>query len=183
MYTRTHSTNLNVLALTFRALFRLYKPLPTGFSVVPYYNSIESGESLMSINNTSDPTGKDNDESSGSDSKEAFTRHKVGEALSKDGFGDVLVLSHDAADRVLTPARREIIETLASHDVSSLRQLGEIVNRNPGNLSRDMKVLVAENVVRYESEGKSKRPELKHDTIIQEPLLASEDPIPESLEA
>jgi len=42
-----------------------------------------------------------------------------------------------------------------------------------------MNVLVAEDVVRYETDGKAKRPELKHDTIIQEPLVASESIAPE----
>lgn len=116
----------------------------------------------------------------GSGPKAALLRHKAGEALSKAGFGDVLVLSHDAADRVMTPTRREIIEVLAEHEVDSMRQLGELLDRDPGNLSRDLKVLVAENIVRYESDGKAKKPELKHDTIIQEPLVASDGPLPVS---
>lgn len=113
----------------------------------------------------------------------AFTRHKVGEALSKSGFGNVLVLSHEAADQALTPTRREIIDTIAKTNVSSLRGLAEKLDRNPGNLSRDMQVLVAENIIRYDKSGKAKRPELKHDTIVVEPLVASEEPLPESISA
>jgi predicted transcriptional regulator len=116
-----------------------------------------------------------------SDPTRALTRHKAGEALAKAGFGDVQVLSHEQADQVLTPARRAIIDTLATHDVSSLRDLATHLDRDPGNLSRDMKVLVAENVIRYEEDGKAKRPELKHDTIITEPLVATDDPLPESV--
>lgn len=130
----------------------------------------------------SDPGRHEGEDAPEQEPTKSFTRHKVGESLTKAGFGDVLVLSHEAADRVLTPARREIIHTLSNHDVSSLRELAEFVDRNPGNLSRDMTVLVAEDIVRYESEGKAKRPELKHDTIIQEPLVASENPLPDSLE-
>ncbi|WP_176765351.1 HVO_A0114 family putative DNA-binding protein [Halovenus aranensis] len=118
-----------------------------------------------------------NSEEGESESARVLTRSKVGEKLSIAGFGDVLVLSHEAADQVLTPARREIIKSLAAHDASSLRELAEIVDRNPGNMSRDMKVLVAENIIRYVDEGKSKRPELRHDTIISEPLITSEIPV------
>lgn len=110
----------------------------------------------------------------------AFARHEVGQALSQSGFGDVLVLSHEAADQALTPTRREIVATLAETEVESLRELADELDRDPGNLSRDMRVLVAEDIVRYDTTGKSKRPELKHDTIVVEPLIASDDPLPET---
>lgn len=103
-------------------------------------------------------------------------RYKAGEALSKAGFGDVLVLSHEQADSVLTPARRQIIEALSATDVSSVRDLAETLDRDPGNLARDLQVLVAENVVRYVEQGRAKRPELIHDTIVSEPIIASERP-------
>lgn len=114
------------------------------------------------------------------DPDRVLCRHKVGEALAKAGFGDVLVLSHEGADEVLTPARREIIEALSSHEVSSIRELAEVLDRDPGNLTRDLKILVAENVLRYVDEGRSKRPELKYDTVIAEPVVASTSPLPES---
>ena len=103
-------------------------------------------------------------------------RYETGDALTRAGFDDVIVLSHDAADRALTPSRRKSLDALATNEISSLRELADILDRNPGNLSRDLKVLVAEDIIRYESDGKSKRPELKHDTIVQEPLVASERP-------
>lgn len=148
------------------------------FSLVLYYNS--TGSDNMASQNFSD-------NSDGSDEPEeaaptrAFARHKVGEALSKAGFGDVHILSHEAADRALTPTRRDIIDALATTEVSSLRELADVLDRDPGNLSRDMKVLVAENLIQYDTSGKSKRPELKHDTIIVEPLVSSEEPLPDSV--
>jgi predicted transcriptional regulator len=123
----------------------------------------------------------DRPETDESNPSRVFTRHKIGEAASKAGFGDVLVLSHESADTALTPTRREIIDTLSAHDVSSVRELADVVGRNPGNLSRDLKVLVAENIIRYVDDGSAKRPELKHDTIVVEPLVTSEDPLPESV--
>ena len=120
--------------------------------------------------------GQNEHNGSALDTGDLRLRYETGDALTRAGFGDVIVLSHDAADRALTPSRREIIDALATNEISSLRELADILDRNPGNLSRDLKVLVAEDIIRYEPSGKSKRPELKHDTIVQEPLLASERP-------
>lgn len=106
------------------------------------------------------------------DEERTMIRYAVADTLAKNGFGNVHVLSHDAADRALTPARRRIVTTLAERDVSSLRELAGILDRDPGNLSRDLRVLVAENVIRYVEEGRSKRPELVHDTIVVEPVVA-----------
>jgi predicted transcriptional regulator len=138
------------------------------FCIVVTYNSTGCGI----IDDTSTSTDSTSDQQAGESAhRRVFTRHKVGEALSKAGFDDVIVLSHEAADRVLTPARREIIVTLDAHDVGSLRELAGIVGRDPGNLSRDMQILVEEDIVRYVGNGSSKRPELKHDTIISEPVM------------
>jgi len=112
----------------------------------------------------------------------AYARYEMGQALSESEFGDVLVLSHEAADRALTPRRREIIETLATCDVTSVRDLADRSGRDPGNLSRDLQVLVAENVIRHVEDGRAKRPELKHDTIVVEPIVASPDSSPEAAE-
>lgn len=109
--------------------------------------------------------------------EDVLIRHHVGRSLSNAGFGDVLVLSHGAADKALTPARRAIIQVLSEHDVGSLRELARHLDRNPGNLTRDLQVLVAEDIITYEKDGRSKRPELKHDTIIQEPLVSTQNPV------
>lgn len=112
-----------------------------------------------------------------SDTERIFESIGVGDALIDAGFGSVQVLSHEQADSVLTPARRSLIQALAQEDVKSVRNLAERVGRDPGNVSRDLKILAAENIVRLvktEKAGSPKRPELKHDTIIQEPLVVSE---------
>ena len=150
----------------------IFCPLPSffrqiDFSIVVDYNSIGS-VTMSSIHSSEEDTPTSGVEESAPE--RVVTRHKVGEALSQAGFGDVAVLSHESADKVLTPARRDIIQVLATHDISSLRELADILDRDPGNLTRDMKVLVAENIIRYVESGKAKRPELKHDTIISEPL-------------
>lgn len=96
-------------------------------------------------------------------------RRQVAEALDGGAFGEVLVVSQESADRVLTPARREIIDALAAHDVDSQRALAECLDRDPGNVKRDLAVLIDEGVVAREKQGRSYRPYLKYDTVVAEP--------------
>ena len=96
---------------------------------------------------------------------------EVGLALSRAGFGHVHILTHEAADRALTENRRELIRVIETEDVASISDLARRVGRDKGNVKRDLDVLVAENVVAYETEGRSKRPYIKPDTIVQEPLV------------
>jgi predicted transcriptional regulator len=108
-----------------------------------------------------------------SDLDRVLTRQQVGGALSKDGFEDVLVLSHESADRVLTPTRREIIRALREQDYESQNQLAEALGRDPGNVKRDLDVLIEEDIVQRVRDGKAKKPALKHETIITEPIVAT----------
>lgn len=102
-----------------------------------------------------------------------LTRQQVGSALSKDGFEDVLVLSHESADRALTSTRREVIRALRAQDYGSQNQLAEALDRDPGNLKRDLDVLIEEDIVQRVRDGKAKKPVLKHETIITEPVIAT----------
>lgn len=97
-------------------------------------------------------------------------RHRVAEALPTDRFGDVLVVSQESADRVLTPKRRELIDALATLEIDSQRELAERLERDPGNVKRDLAILIEEGVVAREKEGRSYRPYLKYDTVIAEPV-------------
>lgn len=104
-----------------------------------------------------------------SDPERVERRRQVAEALDGGAFGEVLVVSQESADRVLTPARREIIDVLAVHDVDSQRALAERLDRDPGNVKRDLAVLIDEGVVAREKQGRSYRPYLKYDTVVAEP--------------
>lgn len=108
-----------------------------------------------------------------SDLDRVLTRQQVGSALSKDGFEDVLVLSHESADRVLTPTRREILRGLREQNYGSQNQLAEALDRDPGNVKRDLDILVEEDVVQRVRDGKAKKPVLKHETIVTEPVVAT----------
>lgn len=96
---------------------------------------------------------------------------EVGLALSRAGFGDVQVLSHEAADRALTENRRELIRVIDVQDVTSISDLARRVGRDKGNVKRDLDVLVQENVVAFETDGRAKRPYIHPDTIVQEPIV------------
>lgn len=96
---------------------------------------------------------------------------EFGLVLSEAGFGDVHVLSHEAADRALTENRRALITVIASEDVASISELARRVGRDKANVKRDLDVLAEENIVAFESTGRERRPTLKPDTIVQEPIV------------
>jgi predicted transcriptional regulator len=101
-------------------------------------------------------------------------RLKIAKSLSEAEFGDVLVLSHESVRKVFTPKRQEIIEVLATKEIKSVRDLADHLDRNPGNVSRELDILARHNVVGYVEEGRAKRPVLEHETIIGEPLTYSQ---------
>lgn len=98
-------------------------------------------------------------------------RAELGLALSQAGYGDVHVLSHEAGDRALTGNRRELVDVINAEEVASIRDLARRVGRDKGNVKRDLDVLVEENIVAFESDGRAKRPYVKPDTIVQEPII------------
>lgn len=89
-----------------------------------------------------------------------------------DDLGSVKVISHELADRVFTPKRREILQTLNDREVSSQRELARILGRDPGAVQRDVTELINADLVDTVEQGRSKKPILAHDTIIAEPLVA-----------
>jgi predicted transcriptional regulator len=93
-------------------------------------------------------------------------------AAEDDDFGSVKVISHELADRVFTPKRREILQTLNHREVSSQRELARILDRDPGAVQRDVTELINADLVDVVEQGRSKKPVLAHDTIIVEPLVA-----------
>lgn len=103
----------------------------------------------------------------------AITRYQVSNALTSAGFQDPIVLTNAMADEALTPSRREILQILATEDVESVRQLAERLGRDKGNVSRDLGILIDNDLVKVDADGRSKRPILKHDTILVEPVVSN----------
>ena len=100
-------------------------------------------------------------------------RHTAANALGKAGSGDVFVLSHEAAERAVTESRREILDVLATKAVGSQAELARRLDRDPGNVGRDIDVLVDEGVVTWIQNGRAKKPVLTHDTYVVEPLVGT----------
>jgi len=67
-------------------------------------------------------------------------RTEVARRLTADGneLGSVKVISHEMADRVFTPKRREILQTLNQREVSSQRELARVLDRDPGASSETL---------------------------------------------
>lgn len=108
-----------------------------------------------------------------SDTVRVVARYTVANALSEAGFGDVFVLSHEAAARALTESRREILDLLATEEVSSQGELARRLDRDPGNVGRDIDVLVAEGLLERIQNGRAKKPVLTHDTYVVEPVVGT----------
>ncbi len=104
------------------------------------------------------------------DTERREKRAKMARSLARGGMEGVQVLSFESAERVLTEKRRELIETLRSEDVESVRQLAELLARDKGQVSRDLGVLAEHGVIRYEEDGRAKRPYLVQEHIVVEPL-------------
>lgn len=83
----------------------------------------------------------------------------------------VQVLSWATADEVLTPKRRELIETLRTTDADSVRALARELDRDKGQVSRDLGALAEHGIVRYETNGNAKQPRLTQEHLIIEPIV------------
>jgi predicted transcriptional regulator len=108
-------------------------------------------------------TGRDADE-------RADRRADMARALARGGMDGVQVLSFESAEKVLTPKRRELIEAIRTEDVESVRQLARLVDRDKGQVSRDLGVLADHGVIQYEDTGRAKRPYLVQEHITVEPV-------------
>lgn len=98
-------------------------------------------------------------------------RARVARALAKEGFEDVYVIDRESARDVLTDRRSELLQALRDEDVESIRDLAERIDRDKGDVSRDLSVLAKHDLVEFEMDGTRKIPSVKHKTVIVEPLL------------
>ncbi|MHC3439573.1 HVO_A0114 family putative DNA-binding protein [Natrialbaceae archaeon A-gly3] len=91
-------------------------------------------------------------------------------ALARGGMEGVQILSLESAEKVLTPKRQELIQMLREEEVESVRDLARRVERDKGQVSRDLGVLAEHSVIKYEESGRAKRPYLVQDHIVVEPF-------------
>lgn len=90
---------------------------------------------------------------------------------SQAGYDDVLYTDADAARRILTEKRIEIIERLTEEEVESIRDLARRLDRHVSTVKEDLNVLSEEQVVEYEQHGQRKVPTLKHSNVFVKPIV------------
>ena len=93
---------------------------------------------------------------------------------AKDILDDTLVLRFETAEEVLTPKRKELINTIKNEEVSSVTELSELVGRDKSRVSKDLKELYETDIIEFEEVNGGKSPELKHDIIDIEPIVLGE---------
>ena len=102
--------------------------------------------------------------------QDAFARD-----LNAQGYTDVLMLRRENGRDVLTESRLTLIDYLERHgdDVESVRDLARRLDRDKGAVSKDLRRLAELDVIEYEGSGngEAKRPVLKHDHIVIEPVI------------
>jgi len=91
--------------------------------------------------------------------------------LMTGGFEDVLVLDLDAAARVLTDKRRELLERIDEGEVESVRGIADDLDRDKAAVSRDLDLLFEHDLIEYEQDGPRKVPMAKHETVLVKPIL------------
>jgi predicted transcriptional regulator len=96
---------------------------------------------------------------------------EVTRALARAGYDDVLMIDRETASTVLTTKRRELLEHIREGEIESVRQLATAVDRDKAAVSRDLKTLFTYDLIDYREEGSRKVPELKHETVIVEPIV------------
>lgn len=99
-----------------------------------------------------------------------FTHGLAGGPLATAGYTDALVLSRESAREVLSGPRLELLDRLRAGPVDSVRALADELGRDKGGVSRDLALLASFDVIRFEQAGRAKRPRLKHDVVLVEPV-------------
>lgn len=103
-------------------------------------------------------------------SPEVARRERLADALTAAGYQDVYVLAREDARQVLDEHRVAILDYLRDHEVSSVSELADALDRDVGNVSRDLQVLADHGIVNMTVDGRAKVPELVHEHVVVEPL-------------
>jgi len=95
--------------------------------------------------------------------------------LSEKGYDDILILKQETVKQVLTDKRMELLEKIKEGEVESVRQLAREVDRDPGMVSKDLKLLYEAELVEFKQEDGRKKPEIRHKNIFPEPIISSKE--------
>ena len=102
-------------------------------------------------------------------------RDEFASDLNARGYADVLVLRRGNGREVLTESRLALLDSLAHHgeEIESVSDLARRLDRDKGAVSKDLRRLAELDIVEYEGEGEgeAKRPVLKHEHVVVEPVV------------
>ncbi|MFB6115762.1 MAG: hypothetical protein ABEK04_05775 [Candidatus Nanohalobium sp.] len=115
-------------------------------------------------------TVEEMDEAYGKTSGKNFAR-----ILAENGYEeDTLITDSEGYRKITTEKRMKILKTLAEKDTGSVQELAGELERDRGNISRDLDVLFQEDVIEFERKNGKKKPVLKHSKIVAEPIKLGE---------
>jgi len=100
-------------------------------------------------------------------------RRELARLLTQNGKGSVQVVSHETAREVLTDRRRGLLWAIEEYNPVSIRELAEQLDRDDGQVGRDLHTLAEHALVTFEQEGRGKRPMLTAETVVVEPIRYS----------
>jgi predicted transcriptional regulator len=92
-------------------------------------------------------------------------------ALARGGMEGVHIITLEQAKEILSPRRKEIIETLSHEQYNSVRGLARHLGRDKGQVSRDLSLLAEHGIVTFDTDGRSKSPRLVQEHVVIEPVV------------
>lgn len=119
----------------------------------------------------SETTSSDSSSTEPAEQARRDRRKQMARALARGGMDGVHVLSHESAAEILTPKRRALITHLANNEASSVRDLARQLDRDKGQVSRDLETLARHGIIDFTTDGRAKKPYLQHNHIVVEPLV------------
>jgi predicted transcriptional regulator len=93
---------------------------------------------------------------------EKARRFDEGEEITET---DITFVEPSDVQRLLTPKRLELIQTLMSEEVGSIRELAEVLDRNPSEVHDDVHTLEEYGIIELREEGRAKKPVVPYDDI------------------
>ncbi|MFC4986309.1 ArsR family transcriptional regulator [Saliphagus infecundisoli] len=95
--------------------------------------------------------------------------------LNAREYTDVLVLRRENGRDVLTESRLGLLQYLDQHgeNIASVSDLARRLDRDKGAVSQDLRCLAELDSIEYhgEGDGEAKRPVLKHNHVVIEPVV------------
>jgi len=113
----------------------------------------------------------DKSTSYGDEKARSERRSEMARALARGGMDGVHLLTLEQAKDVLSPKHQEIVEALGQGKYESVRTLARELERDKGQVSRELGLLAEHGIVTFETDGRSKSPRLTQEHVIIEPIV------------